>query len=294
MPRYKRPLEQPPDGGGATAPSPSKRNKSDSKGPYFVCHYYARSPLESQFHKCRPRTGEGDGRTTFKFRRYGDLLQHHRREHLLPSHCPRCWMVFKQADQEQDHARAPNRCDLVPSAPFVGVSLNQLQAMAQGSKMSLEQRWRRDWTIIFPGIGEDQCLRGPYAIINEDSIDIITERIFQLQSVRPDLCAATLDAVRQMFGGQRLVAARSPVFLGPAVAGPTADVEPLMSDEFLHDYGEYLGETGQSSGNAGQDLPIPIRGLGVSPADLPPSNPDIARESPRQDSTTGTSTLNKN
>ena len=266
MPQAKRPLEQLAGEEDATTPSPSKRNKLQ---PHLVCPFYARSPLE--FHKCRPRPGEAGGKNKFMFTRHADMLQHYRRYHLLPLHCPRCWKVFKRADEEQDHARESNRCDLVPSPPFVGVSENQIKSMTRAPNMSLEERWRHDWTIIFPGIGEDQCVLGPYATINEDWIDIIIKCISKFQSTKPDLSPATFDAICQMFENQRLAAAPGPAaYAEPPAHAAREHVEGGLpgpvSDEFVHGYSGYLGEAEQGSSNVGQDF-------GVNPADLQLSDP---------------------
>ncbi|KAK4446119.1 hypothetical protein QBC34DRAFT_151667 [Podospora aff. communis PSN243] len=177
---------------------PARRNR----GPSFICQFYARSPLETRFQKCRPR--EEGGRTLNVFTRHADLTQHHRRIHPMPPHCPRCWEVFDGTDQEQAHARADVRCDVVHVRPVLGVGAQQLREMATRPRnLPFEQRWYRDYATIFPD--EPHFTGSPCpTLMNGDFIDIVNNCIDRLESETPDLCGWTLSVVRQMFESQRL------------------------------------------------------------------------------------------
>ena len=289
MPRPKR--QQPAqDEGNAT---PLKRTRPQPKPDtkelirYLACHFYVRSPLE--FIACRPSLGGRDGNephNMFDPERPTDLKQHHERKHKLPPHCPRCWQVFKCADQQQDHSRTATSCPVVASAPFVGVTIQQLSEMARAPKgMSAEDRWRRDYAIIFPR--ETPFTRSPYATPEYHYIDIFTQYIKSI----PNVPQASLDAICQHIQSQRLVPRTESLpppydrVPGPAAPEAAADVEcsaqvvrgpsgegeisGAASDRAAQLMPMYVGHPDEAEpgpSNVRQDLPIPMHT--VNPADL--------------------------
>jgi hypothetical protein len=118
----------------------------------------------------------------------------------MPRYCPRCSTVFDNTDEELAHVRDLNRCPIVPNQPFLGLTPEQLSKMVRATrKMTLEERWRRDYSIIFSK--EPTSLKNPYRSPIHDDIDIVTEVI----KSTPNVSRGVLDQICQYIESQRLI-----------------------------------------------------------------------------------------
>ncbi|KAK0750847.1 hypothetical protein B0T18DRAFT_57606 [Schizothecium vesticola] len=272
MPGTKR---QQPGQDNATPPKKHRPQPDMTLILYFACHFFVRSPLE--FPDCHPWVEGPDGETRHNmFKRPADLTQHHKRNHAIPPHCSRCLMVFGRADEVQNHARTDTLCDVVPSAPLVGVTIQQLDEMARAPRgMSAKRRWFRDYAITFPM--EPVCTRSPYATPERHIIDIFIQHI-QSMSI-PNVPQSTLDAVCHDIQSRRLIsrAKALPPFHpepAPASAAPQAVVNVEVSAQVG---GGPIGE-GKTSGATSEEENAQLGPLPIRPADHTEAGPSYVQQ----------------
>ncbi len=72
----------------------------------------------------------------------------------MPSHCVRCWAVFKHKSEHDDHMRAEKRCELQPKQLIDGVTVDQEKELKKRKKTGPEQsegeKWKDVYRILFP------------------------------------------------------------------------------------------------------------------------------------------------
>ncbi|KAH8717068.1 hypothetical protein GQ44DRAFT_762312 [Phaeosphaeriaceae sp. PMI808] len=111
----------------------------------FVCPYFKKDPL-------KPRSSgvcSGPGWQTIP-----RLKEHLHRDHTMPIHCRRCYVIFEHEAQLAEHSQSTESCVKQDPIPMEGFDQNQGKLLRSRKLMfrakSDEEKWNIIYLILFP------------------------------------------------------------------------------------------------------------------------------------------------
>lgn len=151
-----------------------------------------------------------------KLARIKDVKQHLRRRHKQPYYyCSRCWTVFDQSHQRDEHTRLAD-CAVKEMPNFEGITDQQDKELIKSSdrKLDVEEQWFQLWQTLFPDQQKPQT-----AFLNGYADEIVS----LLRSIWSD---QRCDILRNALDGNIMEAS-----LGPLVDGIMENVFDAFKNE---------------------------------------------------------------